>query len=310
MARVIVVGSYNTDLAVGTPRFPRPGETVLGGDLRLGPGGKGSNQAIAAARLGAGVHFIGRVGKDQFGREALATLTREGIDTSFMVADAESPTGAAVILVAETGENEIVVASGANRRLSPADVERASAVFTHGSVFLAQLEVPVETVVKAAEVAKGAGSFSILNPAPADPDLVRFLPLFDLVTPNETEAGILAGMAVESRETAEEAGRRLVDLGARAALVTLGRKGSVYVAPGRTLFTPALTVRAIDTTGAGDAFNGALAVALARGDALDQALRFASAAAALSVTRPGTANSLPNQEEVTRFLAGNPGLVR
>jgi ribokinase len=303
LARVIVVGSYNTDLAVTAPRFPAPGETLLGGSLRIGPGGKGSNQAIAAARLGAEVSFVGRLGRDPFGEEARKTLAREGVDSSCVVADGEAPTGAAIILVSESGENEIVVAPGANLNLSPEDVDAAASLFTKGSVLLTQLEVSPAATARAAELARAAGAFSILNPAPATRETIRLLPLFDLLTPNATEAGIIAGTAVETEEAAKETGRRLLERGARVVLITLGRRGSVLVSPEREIHIPAFPVEARDTTGAGDAFNGALAFALARGEALDTALTFASAAAALSVTRPGTADSMPTLAEVEEFVA-------
>lgn len=298
-----MVGSYNTDLAVTAPRFPTAGETLLGGRLRVGPGGKGSNQAIAAARLGAEAKFVGRLGRDSFGEEALKTLAREGVDSSFVVVDGESPTGAAIILVTEAGENQIVVAPGANLNLSPGDVEAAASVFEKGSVLLTQMEVPPAATAKAAELARTAGAFSILNPAPASREAGRLLPLFDLITPNETEAGLLVGATVDTEKAAREAGRRLLERGARAVLITLGAKGSVLVCPDQEIFTPAFPVEVKDTTGAGDAFNGALALALACGEALDSALRFATAAAALSVTRPGTADSMPSLGEVQDFLA-------
>lgn len=302
MAHVIVVGSYNTDLAIEVARFPTPGETVLGGRLRRGPGGKGSNQAIAAARLGARVHFIGRIGNDDFGKEALARLKREGIDPSGLIVDAEAPTGMAVIFVEENGENEIVVVPGANGNLSVEDVERVRPVFSARSVLLAQLEVPMPAVARAAQIAREIKGLAILNPAPANREAAKLLPLFDLVVLNQREAELMAGVRIDGLKTAEEAAGRLLSLGVSAVVITMGARGSLYVSSAKRIFTPPFMVSVRDTTGAGDAFNGALAFALADEQPLEDALRFANAAAALSVTRPGAADSMPSREEVNDLL--------
>ena len=313
--RVIVVGSSNTDLIVRADRLPLPGETVLGGDLATAAGGKGANQAVAAARQGAAVTFVARVGTDMFGQQALENFKREGLDLTYLVPDPAAPSGVALIVVGPGGKNIIAVAPGANSRLSPADVAAAQPALAAARVLLLQLEIPLETVQAAARAGRAAGLTVILNPAPARPLPDDLLRMVDWLTPNESEATLLSG----SPEP-EAAAAALLKRGVGGVIITLGEAGAL-VAPGAPsssgasaapAATPAATparripgfqVEAIDTTGAGDAFNGGLAAALARGDSLETAVRHAHAVAALSVTRPGAQPSMPTAAEVERFLA-------
>jgi ribokinase len=297
---IVVVGSSNTDMIVQTDRLPLPGETVLGGDLTIAPGGKGANQAVAAARLGANVTFIARVGQDMFGREAINNFQREGLNIRYLIQDPQAPSGVALIVVGPGGQNLIAVAPGANRRLTPADVEAAKSAFTQARVVLLQLEIPIETVLAAAQAGRAAGAMVILNPAPAPsyPLPPELLATVDIVTPNETEAATLTG-----QNTPEKAAQILLQWGVRVAIVTLGAEGAlVATGPDRIQRIPGFQVEAVDATAAGDAFNGGLAVALARGEPLERAVRYAHAVAALSVTRLGAQPSLPTADEVASFL--------
>ena len=300
--RVMVVGSSNTDMVIKMERLPAPGETVLGGEFLMVPGGKGANQAVAAARLGARASFIARLGMDVFGDTSLRNFEREGIDTEFIARDAEHPSGVALIFVDRHGENEIAVAPGSNSRLSPADVERASDRMSACSVLVLQLEIPLATVEVAARLARERGLKVILNPAPAcESGLPRsLLELVDVLVPNESEARSLLGLATGA--DIDSAAHRLLDLGIGAAVLTLGARGSLVVTRDGIESVPAPKVTAVDTTAAGDAFTGATAVALASGRSLSDAARFASHAAALSVTRMGAQSSLPTAEELAQFL--------
>jgi ribokinase len=304
--RIAVVGSINTDLVVYTPRLPGAGETALGGDLHRFGGGKGANQAVAAARLGGAVRMIGRVGDDDFGRWSAAGLAGHGVNVEGVAVTAGSPSGVALIVVDEGGENLIALAPGANWRLTPDDVERAWAGTAGCSVLLLQLEVPVEANLRAAELARRDGMTVILNPAPAprSPLAGELLALLDVIVPNEGEALALTGRWAEGDGTAEAVGRALLTMGPRAAIVTLGARGAQLVTRDGAEPVPATPVRALDTTGAGDAFCGGLAFALARGDGLVEAARYAARVAALSVTRRGAQESLPTADEVAALAAG------
>jgi ribokinase len=308
MKRVLVVGSSNTDMIVRVPRIPRPGETVLGGDFAMAPGGKGANQAVAAARSGGAVTFVARVGDDLFGRAAREGFERDGIDTRFVLTTPGAPSGVALINVDERGENSISVASGANARLSVADVEAAAAAFDSADIVLLQLESPLETVEAAAREAGRRGVPVILNPAPARDLGDALLSLVSVLTPNEHEAGLLTGITVKDEGSARDAASRLRARGPRSVVITRGGRG-VY-ASGETFEGPltAFAVEPVDTTAAGDVFNGALAVALAEKLGLPDALRFAQAAAAISVTRPGAQPSAPVRTEIKAFLKSfSPG---
>ncbi|MCW5852241.1 MAG: ribokinase [Anaerolineae bacterium] len=301
MNRVVVVGSANTDMIVQADRLPTPGETVLGGRFATAQGGKGANQAVAAARLGAHVTFVARLGQDALGEQAFAAYQTDGLDCTYMSRDPDQPSGVALILVDRHGENMIAVASGANAALSPTHVETARAAVQSADSLLTQLESPLATVAAALDLARSAGVRAILNPAPARSLPDTFLQGV-ILTPNETEVAQLTGLPVHNVEQAEAAARQLLDRGAAAVVVTLGRQGALLVTPSDVQLVPAFAVQAVDTTAAGDAFNGGLAVALSRGLALPEAVRDGNAVAALSVTRLGAQPSLPTQAEVVRFL--------
>ena len=295
---VVVIGSSNTDMVVQTPRLPAPGETVLGGDLLLAPGGKGANQAVAAARLGAPVTFVARVGRDMFGEQAIANFERENLDIQYLKTDPDKPSGVALILVEPEGENIIAVAPGANSHLAPADIEEARVAFSKDSIVLLQLETPMETVLEAARMGKQAGCHVILNPAPARRLPSEMYSIIDLLTPNETEAEQITG-----GKEPEDAAHWLLGQGVRTVIITLGSAGAL-VADGEkgVRRVPGFRVKAVDTTAAGDAFNGGLAACLGNSSGIDAAVRYAHAAAAISVTRLGAQPSLPNRKEVEQLL--------
>ena len=299
---VLVIGSLNMDLVVRCARLPAQGETVSGHGFATLPGGKGANQAVAAARAGARVTMLGAVGTDEFGTKMRAGLAAEGIDLTHL-ASVPGPSGIALIAVDDAGANQIVVAPGANAAVQPAAIDRALAAMEPG-ILLLQHEIPLEVVAHAARAGAARGWFVLLNPAPAAPVPAALWPALDLIAPNETEAAALLGAPVTDPEAAAAALRAR---GARAALVTLGAAGAVYAdAAGSRRIAP-VPVHAVDTTGAGDAFLGALAAMLAAGSRIDEALGFAAAAAALSVSRPGAQPSLPTRVEVTEFLSAVAG---
>jgi len=304
--RIVVVGSSNTDMVVKGDRLPGPGETVVGGSFVMAAGGKGANQAVAAARLGADVTFVAKVGSDVFGDQAIAGYRKEGIVTDFILRDPDHATGVALILVDAKGENLISVASGANYHLGPPDVEKAAERIRAADMVVVQLETPTDTVAFTARLAAEAGVPVILDPAPAPagPLEGELLGHVAYLKPNETEAERLTGLRVEDEATARRAAEKLLAGGVRHAIITLGAKGAFWLGPAGSGFLPGLRVEALDSTAAGDAFSGALACALARGASLEEAVRYASLAGALSVTRLGAQPSLPTAEEVRRFAAG------
>jgi ribokinase len=300
---IVVVGSSNTDMIVRVERLPRPGETVLGGQFLSAAGGKGANQAVAASRAGGQVAFIGRVGCDSLGESALSGLAEAEVDVTHVVRDARAPSGAALIFVAKNGENSIAVAGGANERLSVADLKKAGSVLRGAKVILMQLETPLPTVTLAAKIAASTGAIAILNPAPARELSNRLLQTISILTPNKTEAELLAGVRINSIRHAENAARILQRRGARTVIITLGDQGAFVAAPTGSQHIPGHRVKPVDTTGAGDVFNGALAVALANDDPLPAAVHFANAAAALSVTRLGAQPSAPKRREIQKLMA-------
>jgi ribokinase len=302
--RILVVGSANVDVTVAAPRLPRPGETVSGGTLLVSHGGKGANQAVAARRLGAEVRLVGCVGDDASGHEVRAALGREGIDVSGVAVTDAAATGTAVIVVDAEGRNQIAVAPGANRSLTTDLVSARREDFAWADVVLCQLETPVATVRWVLEKARRQRAITVLNPAPVPDAALDLWPLVDYLTPNAGEAARLAGLEVSDVATARRAAEALRARGVGTTIVTLGAGGAVACGPEGTLHVPAFPVTAVDTTAAGDAFNGALAVALAEGRGLREALRFASAAAALACTRRGAQPSLPARAEVERLAAG------
>ena len=300
--RIVVVGSSNTDLVLRLNRIPRPGETRGDGEYFSAPGGKGANQAVAAARAGGRVSFVARLGRDAFGDQALAGFQRDRLDTQFIRRDRRSPSGVALIFVSRQGENSIGVAPGANAALSPADVRRAARAIAAADVLLVQLEIPLPTVEAAVALAVRVGTPVVLNPAPARPLPAKLLRQISILTPNESEAAQLSGVEVRNVRTATQAARVLRQQGVGTVIVTLGARGVVAVSAAGTIRVPAFRVRPVDTTAAGDVFNGALAVALGEGQPLSDAIRFASAAAALSVTRAGAQPSAPRRAAIRRLL--------
>ena len=302
MKRVLVIGSSNTDMIIRVPRIPRPGETILGGEFTMAGGGKGANQAVAAARAGGRVTFVARVGDDIFGEKALAAFEADGIDTRFVLRTAGAASGIALIDVDDRGENSISVASGANAVLSTADVENAAEAFAEADIVLVQLESPIETVEAAVRKAGEKGVPVILNPAPARPLDADLLSLVSVLTPNESEAELLSGIAVRDADGVQRAAARLRARGPATVIITMGDRGVYASAPEFEGLVPAFNVNTVDTTAAGDVFNGALAVALAEKQALRDALRFAQAAAAISVTRPGAQPSAPTRSEIEALL--------
>lgn len=300
---VCVIGSSNTDMVIKGNKLPVPGETVLGGTFLMNPGGKGANQAVAAARLAASmppttVTFVANVGNDVFGRQALQQFEREGIQTNFITTDADEPSGVALIGVDNQGENCIMVASGANARLGQAQVASALAAETDGTVVLLQLETPIPTVEYAIRQSYQRGMRVVLNPAPAQPLDSAVLACLHVITPNETEAELLTGVRVTNEATAQQAAQKLHDSGVPNVVITLGARGAYLSTPSGAALIAAPPVTAVDTTAAGDCFNGALAVAIAEGHNLPDAVAFACKAASISVTRMGAQASLPFRHEV------------
>jgi ribokinase len=298
--KIVVVGSANTDFVVHVPQLPSGGETVLGDQFQIARGGKGANQAVAAARLGADVTLVARLGDDNLGREALNAYGQEGIQTDFVVLDRETPSGVALILVNQEGENLIAVAPGANSRLAPADVLAAERAIAGADCLLLQLEIPLESVRTAAEVARRHQVRVILNPAPAQRLAPDFFHLVDVLTPNEREAAFLAEVPAESPGFLSGLAARI---NVPTLIVTLGSQGACILAQGQEHRVPAFPVTPVDTTAAGDAFNGALAVALARGGNLYPAVLWANAAGAMAATRAGAQPSLPTAVEMEEFTA-------
>ena len=312
---IVVIGSLNMDFVIAVHRLPLPGETILGRDFRTIPGGKGANQAYAAAKLvgsGAAVRMIGRTGADSFGQALKTNLAAAGVDIRAVLETDSEATGVACIHVDNAGQNSITVAPGANGVLSPADIDSQRWTLAGARSVLLQLEVPIETVAEGLREARRVGATCILDPAPARALPAEILQLVDIATPNENEACILAGVPPNRVNAADAVAlaNRIRELGARAVVVKLGDQGSVYCGPDRTFATPPFPVRAVDSTAAGDTFNAALAVSLAEGAELEHALGFANAAAAISVTRAGAQTSAPSRAEVESLLAQMGGPVR
>jgi len=298
---IVVVGSSNTDMVVKAARLPAPGETVLGGTFMMNAGGKGANQAVAAARLGGNVVFIAKTGNDIFGKQAIELFKQEGIDTNFIIPDAENPSGVALITVDANGENCIVVASGANAALKPADLQPAEHIIENADLVLVQLEIPLETVEYIVNLAAAKNVKIVLNPAPArslPDDLLRNI---SFITPNETEAALLTGIKVTSRESAEAAARELAAKGIETVIITMGAEGALLLHNGVYDFFAAPVCDAVDTTAAGDVFNGALVVALSNGQSILEAVPFAIRAASISVCRMGAQASAPYLHELNGF---------
>jgi ribokinase len=298
VSNILVVGSSNTDMVVMSERIPGPGETVIGGSFFMNPGGKGANQAVAAARAGGKVVFVCKVGDDVFGSQAVQHFEESGIDTSFITVDEVQASGVALINVDRQGENSIAVASGANSFLRPSDVDAARSAIKTAAVILTQLETPLDTLAHLAEIAYAEKKLFILNPAPAAALPESVLKRVDILTPNEHEASLLTGLTVSTLSDASKAAQSLHKMGAKTVIITLGAEGALLLNEGIEQHVPAARVKAVDTTAAGDVFNGALAVALAEGWPMLEAVKFACSAAAISVTRKGAQTSAPYRNEI------------
>lgn len=296
--KIVVVGSSNTDMVVKTSNFPMPGETIIGGEFLMNPGGKGANQAVAARRLGGDVVFVGKTGNDIFGKQAVKLLAAEGINTDKVLVDDTSPSGVALITVDSKGENSIVVAPGANGTLDPEDLQDIEETLKESAMVVLQLEIPLETVAYVAGLAIGLQKNVILNPAPAQALPDSLLKGLYLITPNETEAGQLSGIEVKDIESAQKAAGLLVEKGVQNVIITMGSAGACVFSPEYTGLVEAPKVKAVDTTAAGDTFNGALAVFLSEGKSMEEAARLACVAASVSVTRNGAQASVPFRSEI------------
>ncbi len=309
-ARIAVLGDINQDFVMRAERMPRPGETLVGSDLRLVPGGKCANQAVTAARLGAEVTLIGRVGTDVFAGELLANFEREGIDTSLIVRDPDEATGTAFITVAPSGENSIIVCMGANGAISPEQADSAAGAIERADILLLQLGAPLEAVLRAMEIADAAGTPVLFDPAPVHGDLTPMWRHVTVATPNETEAEAIVGAPVADLAQAADAARWLRARGVRIAIITLGAQGALVLDDAGARLVRGYAVEAIDTTAAGDAFAGALGVRLAEGAPVEAALDFANAAGALAAGRFGAQTSLPTRAEVEALMAGQQAADR
>jgi len=298
MGRIVVIGSSNTDMVVKTRTLPQPGETVLGGTFFMNPGGKGANQAVAAARLKGNVTIVTKLGNDLFGEQARLLLAKEGIETKYIIKDKKNPSGVALIIVDEHGENSIVVAPGSNGVLSAYDIDDEVYGDDTSDVFLLQLEIPLSTVEFVAEKVAEKGNRVILNPAPARQMSDELLSSLFIITPNESEAELLTGIRVTDAVSAENAAFRLLKKGVRNVIITMGVSGAFLLNNEISKMIPVVPVKAIDTTAAGDVFTGALAVAISEGRSLEVAIDFANKAASISVTRMGAQASAPYRNEI------------
>lgn len=297
--KILVVGSSNTDMVIKTNNFPAPGETILGGRFLMNAGGKGANQAVAAARLGGVVTFVGKIGDDIFGKQAVQQLEDEGINVDFVAVDPENPSGVAMITVDRHAENSIVVAPGSNGTLSPADFDKAGTELAGSELVLMQLEIPIPTVEYIARKAAEQQKKVILNPAPAAALSDELLQNLYIITPNETEAELLTGIKITDEASALKAANQLHAKGVQSVIITMGAAGAFLFENGQLQLIKAPKVEAIDTTAAGDTFNGALAVALSEGKIIAESVAFANKAAAISVTRIGAQSSVPYRKEIT-----------
>lgn len=297
--KIIVVGSSNTDMVVQSDKLPAPGETVMGNEFIMNPGGKGANQAVAAAKLAGDVIFISKVGKDVFGKELIRGFENYGLKTKYVFKDEQKASGIALILVDSKGENSISIAPGANKALTLEQIDKADTEFKDAEYLLMQLEIPLETVNYAANLATHNNVKIILNPAPAQKLPDSLLSQLYIITPNETEAQLLTGIEVIDETSAYEAAKVLRDKGVEIVIITLGSKGAYILSANHHELISPPKVNVVDTTAAGDTFNGALTVALAEGNNLIEAIHFANKAAALSVTKIGAQNAIPTRDELS-----------
>ena len=299
-SKILVVGSANTDMVISAEHFPQPGETMMGHSFMTNHGGKGANQVVAAARLEGDTAFIGKVGDDQFGHSTIEMMKQEGIDVTGLTVTSEQPSGVALITTVASGENSIIIDSGANGVLSPADIQAAEGLFENAGIVLLQLEAPVDTVTEAAALGKKHGAYVVLNPAPApkEPLPEALLKNVDLLIPNETEAGYISGVNISGDEDIPAAMTEIQKLGVKDVIITVGSRGVCARIDGEVVNVPAFKVKAVDTTAAGDTFCGALCVALANGKPLVEAIRFGCKASSISVTRRGAQMSMPRLSEI------------
>ena len=300
MKNICVIGSLNMDLVVNVDTMPKPGQTLLGGNFKEVPGGKGANQAVAMARLEGNVSMIGKVGNDGFGKALIEALNSDNVNTNHIY-KADCATGVAFITVDSNAQNSIVVAPGANFELTKDDIDKNIDCIKNCDIVVIQLETPLETVKYALQVSKDLGKYTILNPAPAvklDDEIISNV---DLLTPNETELEIISGMKIDDEESIKSAAQKMIEKGVKELIVTLGSKGSLYISKDNSFFKPAYKVDAVDTTAAGDSFTGALAVALSNNKSMEEAMDFASKVGALSVMKEGAQSSLPTLKDVENF---------
>jgi ribokinase len=299
---IIVLGSLNMDLVVHAPRLPRPGESLIGTSFHTTPGGKGANQAVACARLGIQTHMIGRVGDDVFGNALRENLAAYGVNTQGISVEEKQPTGVALIAIDEAAENNIIVVPGANDTVGQPELDYLVSILSDVQVLLLQFEIPMDIVQKAAQVAHEQGITVILDPAPAKPLPAELYRYVDILTPNTTEAGLLAGFPVETIDEAEKAANLFMERGARLTIIKMGAMGAFAKDHAGGRFYPAIPVQAVDTVAAGDAFNGALGAALSEGQPFDKAIHWALAAGAIAVTRLGAQKAMPDRKEILEIL--------
>ena len=300
---VLVVGSSNMDLVVTVKRFPDPGETIFGNRFEMFPGGKGANQAVCAARLGCKTTFIGKMGNDNFNEKLSQTMIESGVDISNLLVDEKEHTGTALITVEGSGQNQIIVISGSNMKLTPEDIESKSFLFEETSVVLTQLEIPIQTVIKTSKLAKQSDALLILNPAPAATLPENLFPLIDFITPNDNELESLTGIQIKDELSIEKAAKILLCKGTKNVIVTLGNKGCMLINDSVTKQFNVSKVKVVDSTAAGDAFNGAFASSLAEGHSIDESIEFANKVASFSVTRMGAQSSMPYLNEIKNLVS-------
>jgi len=300
--KITVVGSSNTDLVGKVPKLPAPGETVMGSEFIIAPGGKGANQAVAIARIGGDVTFVAKLGMDDYGEQALKNFKKDGINTDFVFRDPDVSSGVALIFVDKTGENMLVPIPGANGKLSPDDIDKARSAIENADILVVQLEVPLEAVERAVTIAYESGVPVVLNPAPGRKLDTNLIEKVSYLTPNETEAEILTDIKVTDDTTAQEAGKKLLDIGSKTVIITMGKRGAILITQDDSELVPAFVVESVDATAAGDAFNGGLAYAIASGKDLREAIKFGNAVGALTVTKMGAQPSMPTRDELNKFL--------
>ena len=300
--KITVVGSSNTDLVGKVPKLPAPGETVMGSEFIIAPGGKGANQAVAIARIGGDVTFVAKLGMDDYGEQALKNFKKDGINTSFVFREPDVSSGVALIFVDKTGENMLVPIPGANGKLSPDDIDKARSAIENADILVVQLEVPLEAVERAVTIAYESGVPVVLNPAPGRKLDTSLIEKVSYLTPNETEAEILTDIKVTDDTTAQEAGKKLLDIGSKTVIITMGKRGAILITQDGSELVPAFVVESVDATAAGDAFNGGLAYAIASGKDLREAIKLGNAVGALTVTKMGAQPSMPTRDELNKFL--------